>query len=127
MFVKTNMLGKSIPNPTGIIWQDKFAQTSFVFAFLFWLTSLSLLFFFWAKLPPQIPLFYSRPWGEEQLAPQAYIFLLPSSIFIFLLLDFLSSFALKGEKLVLRILSATCLACAFLGLFSLIRILELSL
>lgn len=21
------------------------------------------------KLPPQIPLFYSRPWGEEQLSP----------------------------------------------------------
>jgi hypothetical protein len=23
------------------------------------------------KLPPQIPLFYSLPWGEEQLAPPA--------------------------------------------------------
>ena len=25
------------------------------------------------KLPPQIPLFYSRPWGEEQLATPSYL------------------------------------------------------
>lgn len=23
--------------------------------------------FFWQNLPPQVPLFYSKPWGEEQL------------------------------------------------------------
>ena len=27
------------------------------------------------KLPPQIPLFYSRAWGEGQLATKQYIFL----------------------------------------------------
>ena len=28
-------------------------------------------------LPPQIPLFYSKPWGEDQLADSWMIFLLP--------------------------------------------------
>jgi len=30
-----------------------------------------------ASMPPQIPLFYSKPWGEEQLADFWMIFLLP--------------------------------------------------
>jgi len=30
-----------------------------------------------SKLPPQIPLYYSQPWGEGQLADSWMIFLLP--------------------------------------------------
>lgn len=30
-----------------------------------------------STLPPQIPLFYSRPWGESQLADAWMIFLIP--------------------------------------------------
>ena len=30
-----------------------------------------------STLPPQIPLFYSKPWGEDQLADSWMIFLLP--------------------------------------------------
>lgn len=29
-------------------------------------------------LPPEIPLYYSRPWGEEQLAQINYLFMLPA-------------------------------------------------
>lgn len=29
------------------------------------------------KLPPQLPLFYSRPWGEFQITDRWFIFLLP--------------------------------------------------
>jgi len=29
------------------------------------------------RLPPQIPLYYSQPWGENQLADSWMIFLLP--------------------------------------------------
>lgn len=37
----------------------------------------------WKTLPPQIPLFYSRPQGEQQLADTWMIFLIP------ILLDFI--------------------------------------
>jgi len=30
----------------------------------------------WRFLPPEVPLFYSNPWGKEQLAPP-YLLLLP--------------------------------------------------
>lgn len=35
----------------------------------------------WRVLPPQIPLFYSRPWGEDQLAGKEMIFLIPVASF----------------------------------------------
>lgn len=41
------------------------------------------------NLPPQIPLFYSRPWGEEQLADSWMVFILP---IILNLLFFLNKF-----------------------------------
>lgn len=44
------------------------------------------------KLPPQIPLFYSRLWGENQLADTWLIFILP----VFLnLLFFLNNYLFK--------------------------------
>lgn len=32
-----------------------------------WMLSVALLLIFWKKLPPEMPWFYSLPWGEEQL------------------------------------------------------------
>lgn len=36
-----------------------------------------LAFFSYSDLPPEVPLWYSRPWGETQLAPKMFIFLIP--------------------------------------------------
>lgn len=37
----------------------------------------------WSKLPPTVPLWYSKPWGIERLAHPIWLFLLPtSSLFI---------------------------------------------
>ncbi|MBU0619329.1 hypothetical protein KKD62_03785 [Patescibacteria group bacterium] len=33
----------------------------------------------WPKLPPEVPLFYSRPWGEPQLAKKTELWLLSAS------------------------------------------------
>ena len=49
----------------------------FVF-FLLWLLPLLVVIIFatinFSSLPDQIPLFYSRKWGEAKLAPKSYIF-----------------------------------------------------
>lgn len=29
---------------------------------------------FWGQIPPQIPIFYSRAWGETQLGPPIWLF-----------------------------------------------------
>ena len=46
---------------------------------LFFANLVLILFFIirWSRLPPQIPLFYSRPWGEDQLVDSWMIFMLP--------------------------------------------------
>ncbi|HBL51701.1 MAG: hypothetical protein A3D24_02615 [Candidatus Blackburnbacteria bacterium RIFCSPHIGHO2_02_FULL_39_13] len=46
----------------------------------------SILSFFWPKLPPQVPLFYSKPWGEAQLAKPYFLAvpLLMSAVFLIL-------------------------------------------
>jgi len=37
-----------------------------------------ILFSIWRFLPPQVPLFYSQPWGNSQLVNPVYLILLPS-------------------------------------------------
>jgi hypothetical protein len=39
----------------------------------------------WSQLPAQIPLFYSKPWGETQLAPNIFL-ALPLILSLFLLI-----------------------------------------
>ena len=39
--------------------------------------SAGLILINWKRLPPEIPLYYSRPWGEAQLAPVNLFFLFP--------------------------------------------------
>jgi hypothetical protein len=92
--------------------------------------NLGLLFFlviifglFWANLPPLIPLFYSHSWGEEQLAPKFWFFLLPSLCFLFLIFNLrLASIFVKKEKLLAQILIMTTLILTLLVTVTLIRI-----
>jgi hypothetical protein len=42
---------------------------------------------FWNKLPPEIPLFYSKPWGQEQLAQTPFIFLPITVSLVFLAIN----------------------------------------
>ena len=57
------------------------------------------LVWFWGKLPPEVPLLYSRPWGEEQLVPQSFILLLPGLSTLFSLVNLrLASFFFAQEK-----------------------------
>lgn len=61
---------------------------------LFLFFSFSLFIFTLKRLPPEIPLFYSLPWGEEQLAPSIALLLLPLGI---LLIAFLNSFLIMAS------------------------------
>lgn len=44
------------------------------------LTIFILIFF--QFLPPRLPLFYSLPWGEEQLANHQQFFIIPASVIL---------------------------------------------
>ncbi|MEK7129737.1 MAG: hypothetical protein AAB803_01845, partial [Patescibacteria group bacterium] len=44
---------------------------------LFFFLSVAITLWRWKFLPPAVPLWYSRPWGEDQLAHPLWLFLLP--------------------------------------------------
>lgn len=44
------------------------------------------VFFFWNRLPPQLPLYYSLPWGQEQIGtPLELVVVLVSAGLLFLI------------------------------------------
>lgn len=91
------------------------------------LTVLSCLIIalFWQKLPPQVPFFYSRPWGEEQLAKPLFLLLLPLSSTLFLFANFLIPKFLKADELFQKILIWSTVLFSFLAFFILVRIISL--
>ena len=109
-----------------VLWQDDLARHHFVAGAFFCLANFLVLAFFWTKLPPQIPLFYSHPWGEEQLATPAFLFLLPGLSLLVLILNLFLGILFAEEKIILKFLTVSSFIIAFLGLFGQLRILELS-
>ena len=110
-----------------VVWQDDVSRRGFATAIFFWLAGLSILIFFYFRLPPQIPLFYSLPWGEDQLASSNLIFVIPGSVLLIILTNLLAASFFSEEKLLLRTLGLASAVCAFLSLFALIKIITVSL
>lgn len=95
-------------------------------AFVLWLSEIVLILFGWKFFPTEIPLFYSRPWGQEQLAKPLTLFILPGlGLVIFFLNSVISSLALKKERLMKQILAMAFLVFNFLSLITLIQIMRL--
>ena len=44
------------------------------------IATLGITAVFWNQIPPLVPLFYSRPWGADQLVPKYFVFLIPGLI-----------------------------------------------
>lgn len=77
---------------------------------IYWLIAGNLLMLMtflvrWSTLPPQLPLFYSRPWGEEQLGDFWMIFLIPVLVnFLIFFNDFVYRKYFLGNGLVKHLL-----------------------
>lgn len=80
----------------------------------------------WRFLPPEIPLFYSRPWGEDQLVNYPGIVILPAICLIVLFANtVVAQLAAKEETLVKKMLALASLTFSFLILISLVQIIRL--
>ncbi|MBI4057897.1 hypothetical protein HY405_01085 [Candidatus Microgenomates bacterium] len=86
---------------------------------------LLLLGFILKELPPEIPLFYSRPWGEEQIVHRYFIFLAPTVGIILLSLHIFASRLIEKQNLTLRILIGGIVVVTLLGAITTIRIVML--
>lgn len=96
------------------------------FVFLLILCSLIILAVRWSSLPPLVPLWYSRPWGIDQLAPPFWLFLLPVSGLLIHALNFLITIYVTIEYLTFtQMLFLASLIVNILSFVTLIKILFL--
>jgi len=108
------------------LWQFKKFKMAIRAFVVFFIVSLLIIILKWKKLPPEVPLFYSLPWGEEQLADPLQLLILPfSSLVAFTLNFFLASIFLEKEPWLCRILILTSTVFSFLSMLTLIKIIFL--
>lgn len=77
----------------------------------------------WVKLPPELPLFYSRPYGESRLTNQWNLWLLPAvSLMINLVSIKSAANLLEKDKLLAQIIVWTATITTTMILVSLIKV-----
>lgn len=80
----------------------------------------------WGKLPPLVPLWYSRPWGVDQLAFPIWLFILPVGSLTMYLINMGLAVFFTGEYLVFTQMTYLgSMLVSFLSFISLIKILFL--
>ena len=96
------------------------------FGLVFLIVQVGMIVFSYSRLPPSVPLFYSRPWGMAQLAEKTTLWLFPFVTTLILLVNLvLAHFLFTAEKILATILIASGTTFAFLVLFTEIKIILL--
>lgn len=70
----------------GKFWQENYNYRLLRFTLALLFFQIIALIWFYPKLPPQVPLFFSRPWGSQWLTSTSALFFLPAYtllVFIF--------------------------------------------
>lgn len=107
---------------------DRLSFFVFAFCLLSILSQISLLLVSWGKLPPQVPLFYSRPWGEDMLAAPLMLFLLPAiAIFCFLTNYIISNLFVKTDEFLTKVLLIFTFLTSSITLWGTVKIISLLL
>jgi len=110
----------------GRFWQEKINSKILRWNVIFIIIQIAFLFWKFNSLPPQVPLYYSLPWGESQLTQTSLLFIFPIISLILLLINHLFSISLVKTSLLLsRILLAISLIFSFLSLVAILHIVYL--
>lgn len=84
---------------------DRLSLFTFFFCVFAILGQIALIAVTWEKLPPKLPLFYLREWGNAMLADRLAIWILPAiSLLTFTINYSLAFFALRGNFFLMRVL-----------------------
>lgn len=104
------------------IWLHKKTAGYIRTSFLFILLQVAVIIIFFSRLPPEIPLFFSLPWGEAQLAPPFFLLILPLiSLAILLLNSLLATLTISANEF---LASTLAFGSAIFSLFNLIPVLK---
>jgi hypothetical protein len=88
--------------------------------------SILLIVWRWGRLPPAIPLWYSRPWGSDQLASPFWVLLLPLGGILIYYMNVAISVYMTAQYLIFtQMLFLSSLLVNILSLITLVKILFL--
>jgi len=106
--------------------KDKTISLCLQLGFSLLVIQLIIVALFWRKLPPQVPLFYSRPWGGEQLVTPTRLLILPIISLLIIGVNFTAASLIPGEeKLASQLLVIFATVFNFLSLVTLFKIVTL--
>ncbi len=104
-------------------WEYRFASIAALTQFV--ICGIALLWF-WRSLPPKIPLWYSRPWGEERLTSPFFLLLPPLTALVFYSINRMAlTKSAADHPMFARVLSLTSVLVSVLSVIIVIRIVTL--
>ncbi len=104
-------------------WEHKFASITVITQALI---GTSTIAWFWRTLPPKIPFWYSKPWGEERLSPPHMLFIpILSALIIYTINRIIIAKSGQYHPMFARALSICSSLVSLLSLFIIIRIITL--
>lgn len=96
------------------------------FVLVLFVLSLGLLVWQWHSLPPLVPLWYSRPWGADQLASPFLLLVLPlSSLVLYAVNIFVSTYVTAEYLIFTQMLFLSSLIVSLLSFVAILKILFL--
>lgn len=120
------MAFQSIRVQTESLSADKLLFFVFVLCVFFLLIQIALILTSNSKLPAQIPLFYSLPWGEKELASKVWLWILPLLSFGTMFVNFsIGLFFCANNIFLKRTLFLGALVVAVLSLIDTLKIIGL--
>jgi hypothetical protein len=125
-FFETNSSLKGIKDQFDLLLKNKQAINLIRLSFMMLGLSWILVGIFYKFLPPQIPLFFSQPWGESQLVDKRFLIFLPSVLTILFAVNHrLASMSIVRDELLSFIFLLAQLLMSFLSLTTIVRIIIL--
>lgn len=102
--------------------EDKILLRGSIFSGTLILISLVCIVIYYNSLPPLIPIFNQMPWGEERIAKNIFIFLVPLIAFLVFVANLIfATYVYKKIPLISRLFSMTSLLASILTLLFIIR------
>ncbi|KKR78183.1 MAG: hypothetical protein UU23_C0002G0010 [Candidatus Curtissbacteria bacterium GW2011_GWA1_40_9] len=88
----------SLVSDKGILW-------AFIVSLFFIFSQIAVIGLYFRNLPPEIPIFYSKTWGENMLGQSIFIWILPAIAVSFVAFNFLVYFVFfRNNKFLARVL-----------------------
>lgn len=114
---------EKVKNQSEVMWRDEYCGKALKLAVGLAIGGVGLLVWKLTKLPSQVPLYYSRPWGERQIGSPWELWWLPGLNLAVLCINLLiGGVVFSEDKLLSRMLVTATTLTGFLTVFALGRI-----